>query len=224
MNQLEQKFHQKKAEFEQETAKFTALKAEKEKTEKTISAFQNELKEAIAKTEKGLIASGEISEEEYIDLRNQTTGLKARIEYQQAKLEDLQEKIHQQAEVTQAKQNEAIRARNAVFSQHAKENFQKWLAENKATLNKFFTDFYYSGIFISQENHWKGIFSSSEEQIIEYMMNNIKEIIPYICPIAPNLFINSPLSESDVRTPMQKHKESFDKAPKGFEKLLGNLQ
>ncbi|MDP0025779.1 hypothetical protein Q7301_02480 [Glaesserella parasuis] len=99
MNQLEQKFHQKKAEFEQETTKFTALKAEKEKTEKTISAFENELQEAIAKTEKGLIASGEISEDEYIDLRNQTTGLKARIEYQQAKLEDLQEKIHQQAEI-----------------------------------------------------------------------------------------------------------------------------
>lgn len=223
MNQLEQKFHQKKAEFEQETAKFTTLKAEKEKTEKTISAFENELKEAMAKTEKGLIASGEISEEEYIDLRNQTTGLKARIEYQQAKLEDLQEKIYQQAEVIRSKRWEVVYARQAIFAQNIDADFKKWLEENKSVLNDFFTRFYYSGKFSATGSTWNENYIGVEEYVMKHIISKISSSISENYQIDEKLHIPDPTRNFTFKTPGQIHKERFNETPKGFDKLLNNL-
>ncbi|WP_426876821.1 hypothetical protein [Glaesserella parasuis] len=223
MNQLEQKFHQKKAEFEQETAKFTVLKAEKEKTEKTISAFENELQEAIAKTEKGLIASGEISEDEYIDLRNQTTGLKARIEYQQAKLEDLQEKIHQQADVIRSKRYEVVYARQAIFAQNIDADFEKWLEENKSVLNDFFARFYYSGKFSATGNSLHENYISVEEYVKKHIISKIASSISENYQIDEKLHIPDPTRNFTFKTPGQIHKEKFNGTPKGFNKLLNNL-
>ncbi|MGX3020483.1 hypothetical protein [Ursidibacter sp. B-7004-1] len=223
MNQLEQQFKQEKADFEKETAKFTDLKAEKEKTEKIISAFKNELQEAISKVEKGLIASGEISEDEYIELRNQTTGLKARIEYQQAKLEDLQEKIYQQAEVIRSKRGEVIFTRQAIFAQNIDADFKKWLEENKSVLDDFFTRFYYSGKFSATGSSWNEDYIGVEEYVMKHIISKISSSISENYQIDEKLHIPDPTRNFTFKTPGQIHKEKFDKTAKGFDKLLNNL-
>ncbi|KAE9531839.1 hypothetical protein A1D25_01745 [Ursidibacter arcticus] len=223
MNQLEQQFKQKKEEFEKEAAKFTDLKAEKEKTEKIISAFKNELQEAISKTEKGLIASGEFSEDEYIEIRNQTTGLKARIEYQQAKLEDLQEKIYQQAEVIRSKRGEVIFTRQAIFAQNIDADFKKWLEENKSVLDDFFTRFYYSGKFTATGSTWNDDYIGVEEYVMKHIISKISSSISENYQIDEKLQIPDPTRNFTFKTPGQIHKEKFDKNEKGFGKLLNNL-
>ncbi|MGX3048611.1 hypothetical protein ACWIUH_12395, partial [Ursidibacter arcticus] len=151
MNQLEQQFKQKKLELEKEAQKFEQINAEKDKVKKVIQAFETELKETIDKAENGLISSGTINEEEYIELRNQSTGLKARIEYNKAKLEDLNIKLHHQAEITKEKVEEARKIRRAIFSHLSKSHFEEWKNENIPALNKLFSQYYFSGEFNSTE-------------------------------------------------------------------------
>lgn len=223
MSQLEKQFNQKKANLEQAAEKFETLKAEKIKTEKTILAFQNELQEAINQAEKGLISNGYIEEEEYIDCRNKTTGLKARIEYHQAKFEDLENKIYEQAETVKSRYIEASNARELIFAEKVDEKLITFIAETKEKLSDLFTNYYYSGKFENTGSSFQGDFISSKQHIMDHLLREISKSISQDCPLEGKFKLTNPTFNFEFKTPTQKLKERFNTTQKGFENLVSHL-
>ncbi|MDH2997858.1 hypothetical protein A1D22_00720 [Pasteurellaceae bacterium LFhippo2] len=216
---LQQEFSQQKNNLEQESAIFKDLQAEQTKTKKILEALEGDLSSVIAKTKDGLIDASGLTVDEYVDLKNQTTGLKARIEYYKALLEEIEIKIYKPAEKVRIEVGKLQEIRKQICSVKAENSLTEFVNKNSELLTEIYTNFKFSGKFqVGNSNN-----TTIEEQILNHIKAKFADNINYIADIENGLSIQNPVASFEFRSPMQNHVLSFDKSPKGFERLINEV-
>lgn len=200
-----------------EIDQYNALKAEKTQNSNILSALQNELTDHLQNA--GNIFSNKdkpLSVEEYLDIRNGSSGIKARIEYYEAYGEELDKKLYEQGE-NAYKENQKLREiRKNICGIKGYLHLNSFIKQHSAELSEILMYFSYSGDFeptqYDETTREQKAFSAMQKRIFQHLTPK---------PISKELA--SLALDFTPKSVMTKHKESFNKEAKGFDKLLNNL-
>lgn len=213
-------FDSKKAEMQEYAKSVQLVIDEKSKATAILEALQNERAEYIARQKEKLANTGEMSADEYVELRNKESGLNARIEYYTALLVDIDEKVYQAKENLHNLQRDLIFIRGKIFKEKANKLLEEIISREKDDLGNLFTYLYLSGNFdsISFTEETK------EEKTLDFIKNKISEQIPTdkAVNIHYSAFVEQ-LKGFEPKSPMKKHRESFEPKKQGLSELLNNL-
>ncbi|MFZ7156713.1 hypothetical protein ACLS0M_08385 [Avibacterium avium] len=219
-----------KTEFQQHKTKYLAEKQaldnllkEKSKTQNIIAALQQDLIEQANNAENKLEKENFISADDYVALKQAETGIKTRIEYYQAYLEEIDAKIYQQKERLFNEYQQILQMREKSLLAEFNALFEHFLNEQKDTLTRLYSLLKYSGV--AQPNPLDDSYKGTLEYAVKQMLlkkieKGINSEIPLDNEWELPLFVN----RDELKTPTQKHKESFSKEKTGFQKLINNLK
>lgn len=213
-------FDSKKAEMQEYAKSVQLVIDEKSKAKAILEALQNEKAEYIARQKEKLANTGEMTADEYVELRNKETGLNARIEYYTALLVDLDEKLYQAQEKLHDLQNDLNLIRGGILFDKASEILQEIIEREKENLADVFSFFYLSDKM--KPNPTTG--ETETAHIISFIKNSIGKRIKTDKSVSAEYSIYSAqLNGFQRKSPTAKHRESFEPKKQGLEQLLNNL-
>ncbi|HDR1459676.1 TPA: hypothetical protein QB433_002127, partial [Pasteurella multocida] len=140
-------FTQQKNIYLQEKQKLDDLTTEKQKTENVIQALHNEIEELMQKSKESLTQQNGLSMETFIELKQENAGLKARLEYYQATIEEFDCKIDAQKEKIFFTFNQLKTMRSAIIYPQAITALEQLIARNKEKLSEIYRYFELSDEF-----------------------------------------------------------------------------
>ncbi|AFI45448.1 hypothetical protein MB831_06570 [Pasteurella multocida subsp. multocida] len=212
-------FTQQKNIYLQEKQKLDDLTTEKQKTENVIQALHNEIEELMQKSKESLTQQNGLSMETFIELKQENAGLKARLEYYQATIEEFDCKIDAQKEKIFFTFNQLKTMRSAIIYPQAITALEQLIARNKEKLSEIYRYFELSDEFTPAPYSDE----SAEDRAKAFITNQIKQAINTDFTIDEQYSIPRFIHQDEIKSPMKKHQESFDNTPKGFQKLIHNL-
>ncbi len=222
MEQLQPQIDQ----FKTEKNEYLALKTqldelikEKEKTLNIIEALKNEIAQN-AQDAKASLDMKDLSVDDYINIKQTDTGLKARIDYYSALYEEFDIKIYNKKEELYSKCNKLIKLRENIFHQKANFLIDEFISQNKDKLNEIFTSVYLSGVAIHNYSYKE---KTNSEYVLDYINRIINKNINTNLNADKLFFFNYFINKSEIMTPAQRHKAMYDNKSKGFKNLLENL-
>ncbi|MDO5055144.1 MAG: hypothetical protein Q4D86_07480 [Pasteurella oralis] len=220
INQQLTEFTNQKNVYLQEKQSLDDLMAEKQKTESVIQALHNEIEELMQKSKESITQQNGLSVETFIELKQENTGLKARLEYYQAFIEELDGKIYEQKEKLFSIHKKLQFMRSEMIYPQAVAELDQLMAENKEKLSKIYRYFVLSGKF-DVDRFYTDL--TAEDKIKDFITKQIKQAINTDFTIDEQYSIPRFIHQDEIKSPMKKHQESFDNTPKGFQKLINNL-
>ena len=131
-------FNQLKAKFTEKEQQVISIQAELTKNGNILEALQNELSELIQQHKAKLAETGEISADEYVELKNKDAGYKARIEYYQAQKIELEQKIYQAKEELYFIHQDLNNAKSKHLYQQANSLLNDLFAEKETEFSKIY--------------------------------------------------------------------------------------
>ncbi|MFC0815009.1 hypothetical protein ACFHYJ_07615 [Pasteurella multocida] len=218
-NQLTEFTNQKNV-YLQEKQSLDDLMAEKQKTESVLQALHNEIEELMQKSKESLTQQNGLSMETFIELKQENAGLKARLEYYQAFIEELDGKIYEQKEKLFSIHKKLQFMRSEIIYPQAVAELDQLMAENKEKLSKIYRYFVLSGKF-DVDPFYTDL--TAEDKTKDFITKQIKQAINTDFTIDEQYSIPRFIHQDEIKSPVKKHKESFDNTPKGFQKLINNL-
>ncbi|MEH8109239.1 hypothetical protein [Gallibacterium anatis] len=222
MKEKYSEFKQRKADYLAEKKNLDELYKEKTKTLNIIAAFEQDLAEQARQAHNKLKECNFITADEYIALKQNETGNKARIEYYKAYLEELEDKIYHKKETLFTMRKKAEHFRQEMLTQEFLTLFDTFTTEQKDVLNRLYLLLKYSGM--AQPNisidGYKGTIEFATKTLL---FEKIASIINSDMKLDESLLLPHFIEASELKTPAQKHIESYSKDKKGFEKLIENL-
>ncbi|MDH3001778.1 hypothetical protein NMW79_03310 [Pasteurella multocida] len=213
-------FTQQKNIYLQEKQKLDDLITEKQKTENVIQALHNEIEELMQKSKESITQQDGLSMETFIELKQENAGLKARLEYYQAFIEELDCKIYEQKEKLFSIHKELQFMRSEMIYPQAVAELDQLMAENKEKLSKIYRYFVLSGKF-DVDPFYTDL--TAEDKTKDFITKQIKQAINTDFTIDEKYSIPCFIHQDEIKSPIKKHQESFDNSPKGFQKLINNL-
>ncbi len=213
-------FTQQKNIYLQEKQKLDDLTTEKQKTENVIQALHNEIEELMQKSKESITQQNDLSMETFIELKQENAGLKARLEYYQAFIEELDGKIYEQKEKLFSIHKKLQFMRSEMIYPQAVAELDQLIAENKEKLGKIYRYFVLSGKF-DVDPFYTDL--TAEDKTKDFITKQIKQAINTDFTIDEQYSIPRFIHQDEIKSPIKKHQESFDNTPKGFQKLINNL-
>ncbi|MDA5621519.1 hypothetical protein [Pasteurella multocida] len=219
INQQLTEFTNQKNVYLQEKQSLDDLMAEKQKTESVLQALHNEIEELMQKSKESLTQQNGLSMETFIELKQENAGLKARLEYYQATIEELDCKIDAQKEKIFFTFNQLKTMRSAIIYPQAITALEQLIAQNKEKISEIYCYLELSDQFTPS------LYSdeSTEDKVKTFITNQIKQAINTDFTIDEQYSIPRFIHKDEIKSPIKKHQESFDNTPKGFQKLINNL-
>lgn len=213
-----EKFNEQKAKFHEQEKVVIPVKTELGKAKAILEALENEREEFLKEQKAKLADIGTISADEYVELKSKDSGLKARIEYFQALIVDLENQLYNSQEKLYLIQRELKATRQHIFIQQADKLFNELMVENKEKWQEIFALFSYSGHFKQD----RSLTDKTEEQaILEYLSDKFVDRIPTDGKIAEEWQIYSVQLEGFApKSPIKMHHDKFKEQPKGLADLI----
>ena len=147
INQLKTQFNAVKETFTTQEKAVVARIAEQAKYSNILDALRKEMSELLDRT-KGKLERGEtLTADEYVELKQSDTGLKARIEYYEAVAEDFEKLLYDEKVKLFDIQQELISIRGRICYSQASEKIKSFFDKNQEELNEIFNLLYFSGDF-----------------------------------------------------------------------------
>lgn len=216
-NQDLERFNTKKAEMQEYAKSVQLVIDEQNKTKAILEALQNEKAEYIARQKEKFATTGEMSADEYVELRNKESGLNARIEYYTALLVDIDDKVYQAKEELYKLQQSLIVIRSNILEEKANRLLEEIIAREKDNLGDLFTFLYLAG----KINPNPLTRETKETKIIDFIKDKIGNNIPNNKPLNTEYVIYSEqLKGFEPKRPTQKHRESFEPKKQGLADLI----
>lgn len=223
MEQLQAKIKELKAQMaKQEEAVKEAL-ANKERNNNLLTAFRHEKAELLAKVKEQQAKGETLTADQYVEARNSSTGLKARIEYHEAFVFDLEKVVETEKARLQDLQKQAIITRSKIVQQQAEQKLQVFFKENKEELEEIFNLFCLTGNYGGYSP--LGEYTATEDAVKKHIGKCLGDTLPKEFFTPEEYIIHSPyLSEFKAKTPTQQHKEKFLQGKyQGIEALINEL-
>lgn len=213
-------FNQLKAKFTEKEQLVIAIQAELTKNGNILEALKTELDELIKQHKVKLAETGEINVDEYVGLKNEDAGYKARIEYYQAQKVELELKLYQAKEELYFIHQDLNNAKSRCLHQKANLLLNSLFTEKEAEFNKTYNYLIHSNeIEINQINN-----ETKEQAVMRYLFEQIEKRINKDAKLDDSFIIsNELLAGFAPKSPAQKQKESIQQSPKGFYALFQNL-
>lgn len=214
-------FDSRKAEMQEYAVKSVQpVIDEYRKAKAILEALQNEKEEYIARQKEKLASTGEMTADEYVELRNKETGLNARIEYYTALLVDLDEKLYQSQEKLHDLQRDLKFIRSGILFDKANELLQEIIEREKEHLSDLFTLLHLSD---KMEPH-PASNETEKDKILSFIKSSIIQQINTDKPLDTEYSVHSEQLKGFVwKSPARKHREKFEPKKTGLEQLLNNL-
>lgn len=223
MEQSKNTFYQQKEQYLKEKQVLDNLLKEKVKTLNIIAALQQDLEEQVNKAVQKLATENTLfSSDEYVSLKQEETGIKARIEYYNAYLEELDKQIYQEKENLYGQLNKVTKARQKYFLAKFNELFATFSETEKETLSKLYIFIKYSGK-VAADSYIDGYKGTLEYAAKDYLLESISRLIDTEIPLDEEFNLPIFVNSSELKTPSQKHLENFNEEEKGFKKLINQL-
>ncbi|KMK50521.1 hypothetical protein RO21_11310 [[Actinobacillus] muris] len=202
-----EKFNQEKAVFQQQEQTIIQIQSQFEQNKRILEALQNEQSEIIQRSKDKLANNQMLSVDEYVELKQTDTGLKARIEYYQALNQDLEYQLADSKQSLIKIQNHLKHIRAAIFKNKAQTLMQALFSENKKALSEIFM--YLDGSDEFNPTSYDEI--TKEQKILRFMGEQFKGYIAKNAPMPDEYRLSSALlSDSDkLATPAQLHKQAI---------------
>lgn len=213
-------FNQYKADFLTAEKPALAIQAELTKNGNILEALRNELDELIKRHKAKLAETGEISADEYVELKQQDAGYKARIEYYSAMQEELEENLYQAQEKLFSIRRQASKPRGEYLFQEANNLFLEVIQNNKEAFDKIFC-------YLSKSGKFKNENLSLENQVLEHLKYMLFNNIDSNKQLESELRLSSEaLSNFTPRRPTETHRIQTENANKktGLSALFENLK
>lgn len=217
-----EEFESKKQQYLSEKHVLDNLIKEKEKIKNIIQALKQEFTEQANKAKAKIGQSSFLSADEYVALKQEETGIKTRIEYYNAYLEELEAKIYQQKEVLYSYLSQATESRKALFFTEFKALLNTFSEVEKETLNKLYFFIKYSGK-VTANNLIDGYKGSLEYASKKYLATHILDLLNDEIVLDDKFSLPIFVHSSELKTSAQKHLEQFNTKKTGFEKLADTL-
>ncbi|MDD0823095.1 hypothetical protein PTQ27_01225 [Mannheimia sp. AT1] len=218
--QLE-KFNEQKAKFHEQEKAVLAIQTELDKAKNILEALKNEKAEFVARQKEKLAEVGTLSADEYVELKNKNSGLDARIEYYQAILVDLENKLYDEKEEMFSIQAEAKRIRSHIFIEQAEQLFSEIMEENQAKLAEIWACLEHSGTI--NPTQYTGNATQSD-LILHHLVEKFKSAMPKEGNISEEYKLySSTLTGFTPKSPLAKQKEDRMEKPKGLSALINEM-
>lgn len=212
---------QLKAKFTEQEKHVIAIQSELTKNGNILQALKNELDEMIQRQKNKLAETGELSADEYVELKQKDAGYKARIEYYQALNTELEEKLYQAKEALYLMREKLKQDRGEYLYHQANAMLETLFNEKQAELAQIYG-------YLAQSKRIEPSDMMGETQqkaVMRYLFEQFEKRINTESKLDETLTLSSPvLADFSPKSPTQKHLESFNQNPKGFAALFQNLQ
>lgn len=224
IEQMKAEFNRRKHSYNAKQGQLKSLEAEKAQAENMKMALEAELEDIIAKTQTSLANNKILTADKYAELKTADFNVKAKIEYYQAVIEDLEEKIYSFKESLFLELEKLRHYREELFNKllfACLEDFKKAHSED---FNAMYQLFIHSSDMQYQYNENK----TFSEQAKPQFLNLFKPLlISEINPPEEYKIVNL-TPDFTPKSPMRKHREEKEQElgitePKGFQKLIKNL-
>lgn len=209
--------------FQQQKKHYLSLKTtldnylkEEEKTKNIILALKQDLIEQANNAKNNLQEQNFLSADDYVALKQTETGIHTRIEYYQAYLEELDEKIYQQKEILFNEYHRILKIRNEIFNSEFNALFNTFSTEQKEILDRLYMLLKHSGK-IDNDDSENSIEHLTKKSLATKLMTNINTD----CQLEQEWLIPRFIQYYEIKTPAQKEKQKTEN--KGFQKLIDNL-
>lgn len=216
INQLKTQFNAVKETFTTQEKAVVARIAEQAKYSNILDALRKEMSELLDRT-KGKLERGEtLTADEYVELKQSDTGLKARIEYYEAVAEDFEKLLYDEKVKLFDIQQELISIRERICYSQASEKIKSFFDKNQEELNEIFNLLYFSGDFTPS------LYSdeTKDDLIISHLQKTLSKSLSLKVKTPEEMTIYSEhLANFERKTPTQLHLERFQ-PPKGLSRLL----
>ncbi|QIM62905.1 hypothetical protein A1D29_06170 [Pasteurellaceae bacterium Orientalotternb1] len=214
-------FNQLKAKFTEQEKHVIAIQSELTKNGNILQALKNELDEMIQRQKNKLAETGELSADEYVELKQKDAGYKARIEYYQALNTELEEKLYQAKDALYLMREKLKQDRGEYLYQQANAMLETLFNDKQAELAQIYG-------YLAQSKRIEPSYLIGETQqkaVMRYLFEQFEKRINTESKLDEILTLSSPvLADFCPKSPTQKHLESFNQNPKGFAALFQNLQ
>lgn len=216
-----EKFNELKTKFNEQEQKVIKAQSDLAKNENILSALQNELSEIIQRQKTKLEETGELSADEYVELKQQDAGYKARIEYYQALNSELEERLYQAQENLYLIHQQLNEEWGKYLYHQANVMLEALFNEKQAELAQI-----YGYLAQSKRIEPSSLTGETQEQaVMRYLMEQFEKRIPTDSKLDDELNISTQLLvDFSPKTPAERHKQSLDKTPKGLAALMQNFQ
>lgn len=217
---LEQ-FNEQKAKFHEQEEAVLAVQTELNKAKNILEALKNEKAEFVARQKEILADNGTLSADEYVELKNKNSGLEARVEYYQALIVDLENKLYSEQDALLGQQWKLKQIRGKILSNKAEVLFNEFIQQNKDTLAEIYSCLLHTGEFKQNRNFTE---LTEEQAIIKYLKQKIAAQIKTDFPLDNELKLYSAqLANFKPKMPTALHKEKFLAPKTGLAELINNL-
>lgn len=223
MEQLQEKIKELKAQMTKQEEVVKEALVNKERNNNLLTAFRNEKAELLAKVKEQQAKGETLTADQYVEARNSSTGLKARIEYHEALIFDLEKAVEIEKERLHGLQQEAIIARSEIVQQQAEQKIQTFFKNHKDELEEIFNLFCLTGNYGGYSP--LGEYTAAEDAVKEHIGKCLGKVLPEKFVTPEEYIIHSPyLSGFKAKTMSQKHKEKFLQGKaQGIEALINEL-
>lgn len=172
-----------------------------------MNALQYELQQNKAKSKEHLTAVNTLSLDEYLTLKQEDTGFKARIDYYTAVLEDLDEKYYQIKVELYKERTQLYQLRAEIFKQLINPLCDEIIEKIKPEMSDLYTYLALSG----------------DKEPVNTIKLKIAQAIDTDKPIDEFYKFRNLTGSFEPKRPTQLHAESFNQQAKGFERLFNNI-
>lgn len=214
-------FQNQKAQYLAEKKALDSLIEERTKTLNIIEALKNEIKQNTENARLNLDAKRAFSVDDFIEFKQANTELNARSEYYLALIEELDIKIYNKKEEIYFQRIKLNELRGNIFKQQTEILLTEFISQNKDKLTEIYQKIIFGNI-VEGNSFIDGYKGSLEYAAKEYISNKILSGIQNHLPINDIYSLPTFVKKDEIKTPTQKHKESFNHNPKGFEKLFNH--
>lgn len=223
MQQLQEKFDHLKTKMTVQEKVIEELLIKKEKNLELLNAFRNEKSEMLATIKKQQEKGETLTADQYVEARNASTGLKARIEYHEAYNDDLENSIYDEKESLLNLRREAAIIRSELAERMAKQKFTDFCQKHNSELQEIFNLFCITnnyGGYIRSLDHYEPV----SKAVKDHLRNLFDEVFENNYSVPEPLSIHSSyLDDFEEIRPTKKHKERLIKTETGLKALIDNL-
>lgn len=215
-------FNQHKAKFHEQEQVIVKVQAEISKNDNILKALKNELNEIISRSKEKMANNQMLSADEYVELKQQDSGLKARIEYYEALAHDLTAKLETEKEVLATLKDKLEHIRRGIFNTKAEEIMQSIFATHQKELSQLYMYLKHSYEFPLNEHL---VVLDKQQEILAFICDKMKNHINTDEAIPAEFSLYSVhLANYEAKSPARKHREAHTETAKnGLNHLINNL-
>ncbi|WP_439287091.1 hypothetical protein [Lonepinella sp. BR2357] len=213
IEQLKAEFQQKKADYLAKESKLKGLESEKAKAEEMKAALENELQEIANKTQTAINADKFLTADQYAEMKSADFNLKAKIDYYQALIEELDERLYVLKAELFRERYDILPYRKDIFLIEVKPLIEQFKKNNADLLSDIYTLLINGGY--SQNSTIQEI-----NDIVESIINTDKAINS---EYEVDNLIGDFRPQPTLRHQQKTLEEMGRAEPRGFKRLIKNL-